>query len=185
MQEIVFNLQDFVLGAGAWAPVVYIFLMITAIVISPIPSSPLAIFSGTVFGIWEGMFWTMIGSVIGATIAFYIARIFGRPLILKLVPKKRLDNIEKRFSEGNLVVVIFLLRLVPLPFFDAVSYAAGLTKVSFKGFFVSTVLGLIPLVFIFSYTGDVFAGHFFTASIPIVVLSIVFLIFASIWYKKH
>lgn len=184
MEDILFNIQNYISGAGIWGPIVYILAMVIAIVIAPIPSSPLAIFAGNVFGVWFGMLLTMIGATLGATIAFYIARFFGRPIVVKFVSKEKLEKVEHYFSERNLVFAIFLLRLVPLPFFDAVSYAAGLTHVSFRGFALSTVFGLVPLVFLFSYTGDVFTENIVAVSIIIILVSIILPVLVPFLYKN-
>jgi len=185
MEDILFNLEKYVLNAGVWGPIVYVGVMIIAIVISPIPSSPLAIFAGTVFGLMWGMLWTMIGATLGAIIAFYLARIFGRPFVIKLVSEKKLSAIESRFQEHHLAWGIFFSRLLPLPFFDAISYAAGLTKISIKLFVISTMFGLMPLVFIFTYFGDIFADNLIEVTILVVILTILFFIFAKIFYARN
>jgi len=185
MESILTGLEQYVLDAGPWGPIVYIFIMIIAIVVSPIPSSPLAIFAGTVFGLWWGMLWTMIGATAGAMIAFYIARIFGRPVVRKFVPEKELAAVEDQFPEHHIAWTIFFLRLLPLPFFDAVSYAAGLTHISMQKFFTATVFGLIPLVFIFTYFGDIFADNLVAVTSLVLFVTLIFFIFAKIFYKRQ
>jgi len=185
MEGFLFVTEQYVVNAGIWGPIVYMLAMIIAIVVSPIPSSPLAIFAGTVFGLWWGMLWTMIGAISGAIIAFYIARIFGRPLVLKFVSKESLSQVESRFSEQHITWAIFLSRLLPLPFFDVISYAAGLTRVSIKNFFIATSFGLIPLVFMFSYFGNIFADNIIAISILVIITTIIFFVFARIFYKRR
>jgi len=185
MEGFLFVAEQYVVDAGIWGPIVYILAMIVAIVISPIPSSPLAIFAGTVFGLGFGMLWTMIGAVSGAVIAFYIARIFGRPLVVKFVSEKELNAVESQFPEHHIAWGIFFLRLLPLPFFDAVSYAAGLTKVSFKNFLAATAFGLMPLVFVFTYFGDIFEDNLVAVAALVIVTTLIFFIFAKIFYKRR
>ncbi|MFC1721126.1 TVP38/TMEM64 family protein [Patescibacteria group bacterium] len=184
MEEIILQMENYVLSVGPWGPFVYILMMTIAIVISPIPSSPLAIFAGTVFGTWWGGLWTLIGAIIGAMIAFYIARIFGRPMVLKFISEKKIAKIEKRFSEGNLIITVFLLRLLPLPFFDAVSYAAGLTHISVRGFVGATVIGLMPLSFLFSYAGELLSENIFAFTILMTVFFLVLAIFFKIYNNQ-
>ena len=183
MEEIILQMEQYVISAGPWGPVVYVFMMIVAVVIAPVPSSPLAIFAGTVFGTWWGFLWTMIGSLIGSMIDFWIARRFGRPVVVKLVSEKKLSSIEKKFSEHNLIATVFVLRLLPLPLFDAVSYAAGLTHMSIRGFTVATVFGLMPLIFLFSYMGDLLSENLMAFIAAVVALSISIFVFARIYYN--
>jgi len=185
MEDILFNLEKHVLNAGVWGPIIYIGIIIIAIIISPVPSSPLIIFAGTIFGMMWGILWTMIGATLGAIIAFYIARIFGRPFVIRLVPEKKLSAIEERFPEHHIAWGIFLSRLLPLPFFDAVSYVAGLTTISIKSFIIATVFGLMPLVFIFTYFGDIFSDNFIGVSILIIIVIIIFFVFTKTFYNYN
>ena len=154
MEEIVLQLQNYVTGAGILAPVVYVLVMILAIIVSPIPSSPLIIFAGVTFGWIKGFALSLLGMVTGAVIAFYVARILGRPIVEKLVSPKTLAKTKKMMPENKLTLAVFFLRILPLPFLDAVSYAAGLTQMCFRHFFMATVFGLIPLVFTLSYFSE-------------------------------
>lgn len=184
MEEIVSQLQNYVLETGAWGPLVYLLTMIVAIIISPIPSSPLAIFAGAVFGWLPAMILSLMGATIGAIIAFYIARHFGRPLVLKLVSPKKIVDIEKLMPEQKLTWAVFLLRIPPLPFFDAVSYAAGLTKISFKNFTIATFFGLIPLIFVLSYFGEIVNNLTYLIVAVIVIAIFVFLSY-KFFHRKH
>ncbi len=183
MEEIILQMESYVLNTGIWGPLVYILMMTVAVVLAPIPSSPLAIFAGTVFGVWWGSLWTMLGTTIGAGIAFFLARKFGRPFVVKIISNKKLSEIENRFSEGNLILTVFILRLLPLPFFDAVSYAAGLTRISVRGFVLATVFGLLPLIFLFSYAGELLAENMVAFSVLVVIFSILLLVFVKIYHN--
>ncbi len=63
-----------------------------------------------------------------------------------------------RYVEEHGVVLIFVLRLIPLVSFDAISYAAGLSGIRFRGFFAATALGMLPGTFAFVYFGGAQAG---------------------------
>ena len=49
---------------------------------------------------------------------------------------------------------VFATRLLPFISFDIVSYAAGLTSISFWRFAVATLAGIIPAGFLLSYFGS-------------------------------
>jgi uncharacterized membrane protein YdjX (TVP38/TMEM64 family) len=176
MQGIVLQLQNYVLSAGIWAPAVYIFVMIIAIVASPIPSSPLTIFAGIVFGWMEGFALSLFGATIGAIIAFYIARWLGRPLVEKLVVPRKLAKIERMLPDQKLTFAVFILRILPLPFFDAISYAAGLTKIKFKNFLIATFFGLMPLTFVLSYFSEL-ANNLVYFTLVVLLATFLFLFF--------
>lgn len=145
------QLQSYLEGMGSLAPVGFIGLMVLAVVISPIPSLPLDLAAGGVFGPLWGTVYAVLGAEIGALISFMIARAVGRKALSRWL------KIEVTFcqkcSDHHLMILVFLARLLPIFSFDLVSYGAGLTRMSFKVFAVSTLLGMIPPTFVLTYLG--------------------------------
>ncbi len=139
--------------AGALAPIAYIFIMALAIVISPIPSVPLDLAAGAFFGPLPGTAYSLVGALVGAVICFVIARYLGRQAMERLVHGH--INFCTECSDRLLTKLVFFSRLVPFISFDVVSYGAGLTGMSLKKFSLATFFGMIPLTFIFNYSGSV------------------------------
>lgn len=144
------RLQRVLDGAGTLAPLVYVVLLVVQAVVAPLPAPALAIAGGYGFGIIEGFFLTWAGSLLGGVISFGISRRFGRGFVAGSGPVERLD----RFFEEHGAVLIFVLRLIPLVSFDAISYAAGLSSIRFRGFLLATALGMAPGTFAFVYLGS-------------------------------
>ena len=136
-------------GAGALAPVLYVGLLILQAVIAPLPAPAVAMAGGYGFGVAEGFFLTWAGCLAGGLISFGLSRLFGRGLVAQSPRTVRLD----RFVEEHGVALIFVLRLIPLVSFDAISYAAGLSSIRFRGFLLATALGMMPGTFAFVYLG--------------------------------
>jgi uncharacterized membrane protein YdjX (TVP38/TMEM64 family) len=143
------RLQRVLDGAGALAPLLYVALLIVQAVIAPLPAPALAIAGGYGFGVVEGFLLTWAGSLIGGVISFGISRWFGRGLVAGSGPAERLD----RFVEEHGAMLVFVLRLIPLVSFDAISYAAGLSGIRFRSFLLATALGMAPGTFAFVYLG--------------------------------
>lgn len=74
-----------------------------------------------------------------------------------MVRNARLKGIDLRVEEHG-AVVIFALRLIPLISFDAISYAAGLSGISFWRFFGASALGSALGTFVFVYLGGTSMG---------------------------
>ena len=62
------------------------------------------------------------------------------------------------FFEKHGRMSILIARLLPFMSFDIVSYAAGLTSMSFWSFFVATGIGQLPATIIYSYVGGMLTG---------------------------
>jgi uncharacterized membrane protein YdjX (TVP38/TMEM64 family) len=78
--------------------------------------------------------------------AFYVARLAGRRHLPRLIGRKAADRVD-HLADTIGGRIIFVARLVPVVNFDIISFAAGLTAVSFRAFFIATFFGtLIPTV---------------------------------------
>ena len=65
-------------GYGKWGPIALMGVMALAVLIGPIPTFPVTIASGLAFGPVGGVCYSVLGTLLGAIIAFYIARFVGR-----------------------------------------------------------------------------------------------------------
>ncbi|MDH3326385.1 MAG: TVP38/TMEM64 family protein [Gammaproteobacteria bacterium] len=137
---------------GNWGPLVIIFSLATAIIMSPIPSAPIALVSGAIYGHAWGTLYVLIGSTLGATLAFLIARLLGYDILQRLFGGK----LAKKWigSQNSLMGIVFFSRLLPFVSFDFISYAAGLTSLTFWRFFIATVAGIAPASFLLAHFGD-------------------------------
>ena len=95
--------------------------------------------------------------MVGASLCFYIARILGRDVVVRLNSHAAVQQMERFFDRygANAIVIARLLPFVP---FDPVSYFAGLTSVKFWKFFVATGLGQLPATVVYSYAGGQLSG---------------------------
>ncbi|WP_148863313.1 TVP38/TMEM64 family protein [Marinobacter fonticola] len=147
-------LREWVDQLGYGGPVGIIALMIAAIVLSPIPSAPIAMVAGAVYGSFWGTVFVVVGAEAGALIAFAIARFFGYDVIYRWERVRPvLEWLGKDRSQGGLMLVIFASRLVPFVSFDAVSYGAGLTPLTFWRFVIATLAGVIPTAYLITAFG--------------------------------
>ena len=155
VEEVVSYIQSF----GALAAVILVFITIIEVVAAPIPPLILYIAAGILFGTFFGGTLVLIGNIIGAGIAFFIGRKFGRHYVRKKIDSKLEKKFDLFFHKYG-VFAIFLLRINPITSSDLVSYLSGLTKMRFFSFLVGTVLGLAPLIYLQSYIGsDIISGN--------------------------
>jgi uncharacterized membrane protein YdjX (TVP38/TMEM64 family) len=148
-------LRGYIQRFGIWGPLAMIALMAGAIVLSPIPSGPIAMVAGASFGPLLGTVYTVIGAEAGAVMAFWIARWLGFEAVRNWTRAAPLvERLRRSRSQNWLMAIVFASRLVPFISFDAVSYAAGLTPLAFWRFAVATLAGVIPVSFALAYFGE-------------------------------
>lgn len=62
---------------GLLGPFVYIGILALSVVISPIPSAPLAVIAGTIWGTFMAGVYSIIGGFLGGLIAYFLGRTLG------------------------------------------------------------------------------------------------------------
>jgi uncharacterized membrane protein YdjX (TVP38/TMEM64 family) len=146
------GLKDYIISFGVWAPVVSCFLMVLQALVAPVPSFLITFANGLAFGVFWGWMLSLFGHVLAAAVCFGISRALGRGPVEVLVGKAGLESADRWFARWG-VYAVFAGRLVPGVAFDAISYAAGLTRMGFRSFMVATTLGIFPQTFLYSYLG--------------------------------
>lgn len=143
-------LEAWIAQLGWWGPLALIALNALQIVVAPIPGYVLQIAAGFLYGPWWGGLWGSLGLMLGGSIAFWLARRYGRPLAARLVGGERIDRWERVTHSTNTLVWVMLL-LGPtgdLPYF-----LAGLAKVSFAKVMLITLLIRVPSTFVVASAG--------------------------------
>ena len=177
------SIRAFVMRAGPVGPLAVIGLMTLAIVASPIPSAPIALAAGLVYGHLWGTVLVAIGAETGAVVAFLIARYLGRDAVERWLGA-RMNN---RFfgSQNALMFTVFISRLLPFISFDAISYAAGLSRITFWRFGLATLAGIIPASFVLAHLGAAaLEGESNTGFWVSLVLGVAGLTTAAIWHHR-
>ena len=147
------QIREWLDEAGMAAPLLFMGLMASAVVFSPLPSVPLDVVAGSVFGPVLGTLYASVGALLGAQAAFLLARFLGRALIERVLSGH--INFCTACSDHLLTKLVFLSRLIPLISFDVISYGAGLTKMSLLRFSLATYLGMLPLTVVYVSCGSV------------------------------
>ena len=145
---------EFLDSFGIFTELIFVLLVILEVVVAPMPPLVLYIVAGILFGGFFGGILTLIGNLIGAFIDFKIARNFGKKYVEKKVDKKLKLKFDK-FFEKYAGMSLFILRVNPFTTSDLVSYLSGLTKIKTSKFLIATGIGLIPMIFLQTYLGDI------------------------------
>lgn len=169
-------IREFVASYGTYAAAVSFLLMVLQSVAAPLPAFLLTFANANLFGWVKGALLSWSSAMAGAAVCFWIARILGRDAAEKLTSKAGLQQVDV-FFEKHGRLSIFIARLLPFISFDLVSYAAGLTSMSFGGFLVATGIGQLPATIVYSYVGGMLTGG---AKLMVTGLMILFAVSALI-----
>lgn len=129
--------------------------MIVQTIIAPIPSELILVMAGAIgIGMVDILIFGCGGLVIGSVIAFFIARKGGRPVLKKMIGEKWTNALDGWVSRRG-AKAILISRFIPIVPFDLISYVSGVTTISFRSYFIATVLGAIPRTILLAYSGEV------------------------------
>ena len=141
---------------GLWGPAAVVALMTLAILVSPIPSAPIAVAAGAAYGHTWGTLYVLLGAECGALAAFGLARWLGHEALHRWFG----DRLARGWlgSQRALTGFVLVTRLLPFVSFDLVSYAAGLSVLRFWRFAAATLIGTVPASFVLAHFGGEMAS---------------------------
>ena len=138
---------------GPWAPVVFVLLYVGTVIIC-LPAAILTAGGGFIFGFAQGAAWVLLAAVIASNVTFLLGRHLAREWIArKLGAHPKFQAIDEAVAAEGWKIVA-LVRLAPIFPFSITSYAFGLTRVSWKEYFVAN-FAMIPGTFFYVYLGSI------------------------------
>lgn len=144
---------DLLARTGAWGPLVVIGLQTLQAVVSPLPSWPVTVAAGALYGPWAGTLYSLVGGTAGAAINFWLARRVGQPLVRRTLGERWVER-AGRLGPVHFLVLSLFGRLIPIASFDAVAYVAGISRLSLQAFLGVAVLGQAPAFFAYAWFGS-------------------------------
>ena len=136
------RIKGFLISLGPWGPVGMIALQALQVALFPIPGF-FGMLGGFLFGFLPGLVYSQVGTVLGSMLAFALAKLYGRPLVERLVPGDKLRQVDGLARDkGALFFLIYYW--VPYVPKDAMCYVAGLTPVGYLTYLMVAFWGRLP-----------------------------------------
>ncbi|HEX2835014.1 MAG TPA: TVP38/TMEM64 family protein [Thermoanaerobaculia bacterium] len=136
---------------GAWyAPIIFIFVYAAGCVVA-LPASVFVIAAGFVWGWLLGGIYSLIGGMIGACASFVMGRFIGAGLLDRFGTIGR--AVTKQLDHAGFKSLLIIRNVPGIPF-AVLNYGAGVAGARFRDFFWSTLLGIVPSMFVFTYCAD-------------------------------
>ncbi len=173
------DISEIISKVGILAPVIYILIQIAGQIFAPLSTSSLFIAGFIMFG-KVAVLYAVITWLISSVTNFYLARRYGKRVLRRFIGEQGVERIE-RIAERIDNRTFFVLRLSTFYINDFTSYAFGLTKISFKRYYISTIVSMIPwaiIVTLIIENGDTILLtiiKIFLSMIPFVFLSYIYL----------
>ena len=173
------------------ASVIFVLLQLLQVVVFIIPGEVPQIAGGYLFGMWEGLFLSLAGIVLGSAISFYLARFLGVPFVKAIFKPAQVEKTEKLISSARSKLAFFLLFLIPGIPKDILCYVAGLSNIKFYQFLIISTFGRLPGIVGSVMMGDaaagkrwLFAGVVFTIAVILFFLGFIFRERIEVWVER-
>lgn len=191
--DMLMSLLDF-FTTTMWGPVIYMGLY----AIRPLiffPATLLTALSGTLFGFWWGVLYTIIGENASANFAYWIGRWFGKDMKLE---DSLIGNWIEALRARPFGTVLFM-RLFYVPF-DLTNYGSGILKIKWSAYVIATLIGIMPGLTTFVALGaaldierfrenglsfDIFDPYFLGLSAVIFFVSLGLSRLLKRWHAEH
>ena len=147
-------LEMWIARLGIWAPIVFI-LLYTVATVGMVPGSIFDLTGGALFGPYFGSLVDFTGGILGAALAFLIARYLARDWVERRAGPRLQEVMHNVDAEGWKFVAF--LRLVPVFPYNVMNYLLGLTRIPFHHYVLATAVFMAPSTIAYTWIG--YAGR--------------------------
>jgi uncharacterized membrane protein YdjX (TVP38/TMEM64 family) len=114
--------------------------------------SPIAIFSGFIFGKWLGTIFLVFGMAVGATCVYIFANYYLKDLIREKFLNK-FQSLEAKFKKSEFIYLLIYRFIGGIPFVLS-NVLPCIFNVKASNFFWATLLGTLPQIFLVCSIGN-------------------------------
>ena len=167
------DIADWITALGVLGVVLYLigYGVATALFF---PAALLSLIAGFAWGTFGGFAIAMPAILLGAVSQLLMSRyLFGQRFRTWLARRPKAAAIEQAVELRG-PWLVFLLRFSPVVPYTFVNYAIGLTRLPVWQFAIATACGIVPLTFLYTYTGSI--GRLLGTSVPMSTEQIVSLV---------
>ena len=136
------SMQEYIAGFGIMAPIMLTAIQAAQVVLPVLPGFLGCAVGAVMFGCWGGFWCNYIGISAGSIMAFWLARQFGRDLVVGLFKGKRYEKWTRWAAKSKSYTAMLFAGMV-LPLFpdDYFCYLTGLTDMTLKKFSAIVIIG--------------------------------------------
>lgn len=157
------SFKEAIVSAGPLAPLLFILLKATTVVVAPLSGAPLYPIVGFLFGFWPGIAYVVAGDFIGITIAFFLSRTFGYPLVRKFIVGKERSILAKVVDHVGTTKGFLHMCLTCFALPEIIAYGSGLSKLPYWKF----IAIYLPISIVASSAGVLFGSLLDPGDLPL------------------
>ncbi|MFP4302161.1 MAG: TVP38/TMEM64 family protein [Spirochaetaceae bacterium] len=178
------RLQEWIEGAGIWAPGLFVAVQVVQVVIFVIPGEVAQAAAGYLFGVWFGMLYSLLGIAIGSGFNYIVGSRLGEPFLRRVLGPGRQEEFLSvaRSPRGRLG--FFLFFLIPGIPKDVLCYVAGTARMGVFTFLLISMAGRLPGIVGSAVIGDAAAEERWRLALGILVLAAVLFVVGLLYRQR-
>jgi uncharacterized membrane protein YdjX (TVP38/TMEM64 family) len=169
---------------GMFAVLIGMLLTTIDVFFPVIPFPILAGIIGAVFGALQGTGITLVGSMVGTLLMFFMARYGFKDWAQEKLRSYPKAKEYETYFENNAFVSILLVRIIPILPAPVVNVLCGISNVRWGIFLLASFLGKAPSFFIYAFAGSQFQKSKWLSIGIYVVYALIAGLFANFYMKK-
>ncbi|SNS46373.1 Uncharacterized membrane protein YdjX, TVP38/TMEM64 family, SNARE-associated domain [Anaerovirgula multivorans] len=176
------TLQQTVEGFGIWGLLVFIGIA----AIRPFllfPNILIFIVGGLIYGTLLGSLAALIGAMLAFSLCYWLGGRFQQ-VFRKTVGEKNLIKLQN-LQDKEIIRTLFIMRVTPAFPIDPISYGSGLAGMPFEKFFLGSLLGITPKIFLYTFLGDTIDNVFSIRTLVVYLLLSILAILPVVLQKKE
>lgn len=142
---------------GSWAWLGAIVLLMADLLL-PLPATIIMSAVGYMYGPFIGGLIASFGSFVAGAFGYWLCRLSGEKLAIKLLGDKDYERGKKLFANNVGGLLVVFSRWLPI-FPEVMACMAGLTRMPARDFHVALACGSLPLGFVFAFVGYTGVEH--------------------------
>ncbi len=171
-------------GFGAWGLIVFTALRVLQTVVKFIPTEPVEIAAGLVWGWFGGLAICLLGNVLGSLIILFLMSRLGMRILRLFRLEKKMQSMRFLQDREKRNRLLFLFYLVPGTPKDSMTYFVGLTDMSRIEFLIISSIARIPAIVSSTICGAYLGVNNFKVAAIVFIVTALMSIPGAIVYKK-
>ena len=146
------NLREYIARAGVWGILLLFLITVLEIVVLPVPAAVTIVIGTYLYGSHVSFIVSVLGTIFGSIICFFLGRIFGKRLINWIIGEEKVSKYSNLIEQNGKFPFV-LMMLFPCFPDDILCMVVGLTNMSFRFFILAISLTRPVMVAFYAYFG--------------------------------
>ena len=137
---------------------VLIGMQILQVIVCILPGQTIQLAASYMFGVLRGYLISIAGAVVGAFVAFYLAKVLGRDALEAIFGEEKVSDYHRKLNSGRGLTAVLMIYLIPGIPKDLVAYVAGISDMRLRPFLLVSTIGRSP-----GMLGSLLTGYFISS----------------------